>query len=242
MGELWGAECEPLGYAARVNLRKFNNHATGAGTPVNPVTPESVMESIDIFAGEPDRAVGTGPKPDSSTALFQAESFGLLYREHYGAIAGLIYRRTGNKHATEDLTNDVFVAAFRSLQTYRAQVPILVWLRRIAHNRVNRWVRREAGLRGLLRRIPIFREVLLAPGFEGERAPALAALLRLPASQQEVLSSHYLEGMSLEEIGAMLGVSDQAVKSRLARARESLRRELERDGQLGRGTETETRR
>ncbi|MBX3389666.1 MAG: hypothetical protein KF691_09460 [Phycisphaeraceae bacterium] len=62
----------------------------------------------------------------------------MLYREHYGAVAGLIYRRTGNKHVTEDLANDVFVAAFCSIHTYRAEVPMLVWLRRIAHNRVNR--------------------------------------------------------------------------------------------------------
>ncbi|MBX3389665.1 MAG: sigma-70 family RNA polymerase sigma factor [Phycisphaeraceae bacterium] len=83
--------------------------------------------------------------------------------------------------------------------------------------------------------------MLPEPRLEGEQTPALAALLRLPASQQEVLSSHYLEGMPLEEISMMLGINTQAVKSRLARARESLRRELDRDGHLRRSTETETR-
>lgn len=190
------------------------------------------METTGIYLG--DRSASEAvPKAGGGTrapaaAGIKAESFGALYQEHYGAIAGLIYRRTGDAHLTEDLTSDVFVAAFGSMNSYRGEVPVVVWLRRIAQNRVNRWARREAGLRGILRRVPIVRDFVPAPEMKSERMRALEAMLRLPVRQQEVLSSHYLEGMSLEEVGVMLGVSADAVKSRLARARESLRRELER--------------
>lgn len=191
------------------------------------------MDTSGIYLGDRPRGeesaqAGVATQAPAMTGL-RAESFGALYQEHYGAIAGLIYRRTGDAHATEDLTSEVFVAAFGSLHTYRGEVPVVVWLRRIAQNKVSRWARREAGLRGILRRIPIVREFVAVPRMKSERMRALEALLRLPVSQQEVLSSHYLEGMSLEEVGAMLGVSADAVKSRLARARESLRRELKRE-------------
>jgi len=195
------------------------------------------METTGIYLGDTSgtEAVSGARSETRAPAApgLKAESFGALYQEHYGAIAGLIYRRTGDAHVTEDLTSDVFVAAFGSLNTFRGEVPVVVWLRRIAQNKVNRWARREAGLRGILRRIPIVREFVPAPEMKSERMRALEAMLRLPVRQQEVLSSHYLEGMSLEEVGAMLGVRADAVKSRLARARESLRRELER-GKRGR--------
>ena len=60
------------------------------------------------------------------------------------------------------------------------------------------------------------------------RSAALTALLRLPIDQQEVLSAHYLEGLSLDEVALMLSISPAAAKSRLARARDALRRELAR--------------
>lgn len=187
------------------------------------------METTGIYPGE---RTGASEPPSSrpgaveAGSIVRAESFGVVYREHYGAIAGLIYRRTGNAHVTEDLTSDVFVAAFVSLRGYKGEVPIIVWLRRIAQNRVNRWARREAGFRGILRRIPVVRGWVPASDQAGERSDALEAMLRLPVRQQEVLSTCYLEGLSLDEAALMLGISVEAVKSRLARARESLRREL----------------
>jgi len=197
------------------------------------------METSGIYLGDRPRggtSAGAGVEDHAPSKVgLQAESFGALYQEHYRAIAGLIYRRTGDAHVTEDLTSDVFVAAFGSMHAYRGEVPVLAWLRRIAQNKVSRWARREAGFRGILRRIPIVREFVPAPEMKSERMRAVEALLRLPVGQQEVLSSHYLEGMSLEEVGLMIGVSAEAVKARLARARESLRRELER----GRGAKGE---
>lgn len=160
-----------------------------------------------------------------------AHSFGSIYREHYGAIAGLIYRRTGSKHTTEDLTSDVFLEAYRAFPRFRGEVPVGVWLRRIAHHRVNRWVRREAGLRGILRRLPAIGWFLPDLSRSLDRPPALRALLSLSTDQQAILSAHYLEGMSLNETALMLSISPLAAKSRLARAREALRIALHKEEQ-----------
>lgn len=160
-----------------------------------------------------------------------ANSFGTLYREHYGAIAGLIYRRTGSVHATEDLTSDVFLEAYRAFPRFRGEVPVGVWLRRIAHHRVNRWVRREAGLRGMLRQLPAIGWFVPDYSRKLDRPPALRALLSLSTEQQSILSAHYLEGMSLSEAAQMLSITPAAAKSRLARAREALRQALQKEEQ-----------
>lgn len=169
------------------------------------------------------------PMAESDAAT--AHSFGSLYREHYGAIAGLIYRRTGSKHTTEDLTADVFLEAYRAFPRFRGVVPVGVWLRRIAHHRVNRWVRREAGLRGILRRLPAIGWFLPDHSQRLDRPPALRALLSLSPEQQSILSAHYLEGMSLNETAQLLSIKPVAAKSRLARAREALRLALHKEEQ-----------
>lgn len=224
---------EPQAYAPGEKLREILKKRAETGTGGHLVTLWSVMETTGIYLGGRSRG-GTSPGVEMDAQAregLKAESFGALYHEHYRAIAGLIYRRTGDAHVTEDLTSDVFASAFGAMHTYRGDVPVISWLRAIAQNRVNRWAKREAGFRGILRRIPIVRDFVPTPEMKNERMPALEALLRLPPGQQEVLSSHYLEHMSLEEVGVMLGVSAEAVKSRLARARQSLRREMERGEQ-----------
>jgi RNA polymerase sigma-70 factor (ECF subfamily) len=55
-----------------------------------------------------------------------------------------------------------------------------------------------------------------------------ASLSQLPAEQREILSLFYLDGLSLQEAGQVLGISTGAVRSRLYRARGALRRELKR--------------
>ena len=66
-------------------------------------------------------------------------AFAALYRAHYDAIGGYLYRRTGDAHATEDLLSEVFLKALQSLSRYRSRgVPFRFWLLRIATNAANR--------------------------------------------------------------------------------------------------------
>lgn len=162
------------------------------------------------------------------------DAFAVLYRRHHSMIAGYIYRRIGDTHVTEDLVAEVFLAALRSLGRYRHRgLPIRAWLYRIAANTVNRWVRRER-----TRIIQRFSEVS-APECAAEepsREPpeqtdgelARLALLAVKPKYQTVLSLHYLEGMSVEEIAAAVGCRIGTVKSRLSRGRDALRERLTR--------------
>jgi RNA polymerase sigma-70 factor (ECF subfamily) len=154
------------------------------------------------------------------------EAFGILYRRHYGVVAGYIYRRTGDRHLTEDLVADVFVAALRYLPKYRVRgVPLRGWLYRIACNMVNRWVRRQRkqiakSLDDLEAKRPDERT-----GQDSEHARL--AMLSLAPKFQAVLSLHYLEGLSVEEVAATIGCRVGTVKSRLSRGRDAIRKKLE---------------
>lgn len=155
------------------------------------------------------------------------QAFAVLYRRHYPMIAGYIYRRVGNAHLTEDLVAEVFLTAMRYLPRYRQRgAPWRAWLYRIATSTLTRWVKRER------RRLVVEEERMLhTPGAtsadskpDAERARV--AMLTLPPKHQAVLSLHYLEGMSLEEVAATIGCRLGTVKSRLSRGRDALREKL----------------
>lgn len=156
-------------------------------------------------------------------------AFAVLYRAHYAGVVGYLYRRTGDTHVAEDLAAETFLAAFRAIRRYQSKgVPLRIWLLRIATNQANRWARN----RGRLKLRPAEGEVLEIPAPAAAPEPGLEdaqrALLNLAPEHQDVISLHYIEGLSLEEVAAVVGCKVGTVKSRLFRGRVAMRRELER--------------
>jgi RNA polymerase sigma factor (sigma-70 family) len=153
-----------------------------------------------------------------------------LYQRHHRALLDHVYRRTGDVHATEDLVADLFVTVLQALPRYRYRgIPLRYWLLRIATNAVNRWARRERQWR--LQVVAVEPAVQVghntgSAGGETDPARARRALLSLPPKYQSVLALHYLEGLGLAEVAAILGCRVGTVKSRLARARDALREQL----------------
>ena len=158
------------------------------------------------------------------------EAFALFYRRHYEAIAGYVFRRVGDVHTTDDVVAEVFLTAMRSLPRYRYRgVPVSAWLYRIATNKVNRWARgqRRRAMNSL--DADIVDEPTAAASGDGGRADAdrtRRALLTLSPKHQAVLALHYLEGLRVDEVAAVIGCRTGTVKSRLSRARDALRERL----------------
>lgn len=164
-----------------------------------------------------------------------AQAFAVLYRTHYRAVAGCIYRRTGDVHVTEDLAADTFISAYRAIGSYRiGRVPIRFWFLRIATNVVNRWSRAQ-------RRVARHREDTAVavparanPPSQSEIAQSVReGVAMLAPAHQAVLSLHYFESLSIEEIAAVLCCRVGTVKSRLSRARESLKEALRDQAGMG---------
>ena len=129
----------------------------------------------------------------------------------------------------EDLAQEVSLAVVRALPSHRGEASVRTYVLRIAHNVALRYVTRRR--RAFTEPMP---DQVADPGPCPEAIAArsqrqerlLSAVRRLPIAQRQVLTLA-LEELSHAEIAQTLGISDNAVATRLHRARERLRAELE---------------
>ena len=157
-----------------------------------------------------------------------------IVRTHQGIAFRTAYVLTGSAADAEEAAQDGFVKAYRALGRFRRGASFRPWLLRIvaneAHNRRRSAARRE---RLSLRAAAEARPGDAVPSPEaallrGEaRARLLAAVERLPDEHRDAIACRYFLELSEEETAAALGIRRGTVKSRLSRALERLRAELE---------------
>ena len=156
-----------------------------------------------------------------------------LVRQHSARVYRLAYRLTGNQHDAEDLTQEVFVRVFRSLDGYTPGT-FEGWLHRITTNLFLDMARRRQRIRfeglgdqavGLLRDDePTPAQAFDARHLDSDVQQALEALA--PEYRAAVVLCD-IEGLSYEEIAATLGVKLGTVRSRIHRGRAQLRAALD---------------
>lgn len=158
-------------------------------------------------------------------------AFAAIYRAYYPGVVGYLYRRVGDEHLAEDLAAETFIKAMNGLRKYEPRgLPLKAWLLRIATNEAHRWARR----RNRRRAESATTAAAQMPARDGggadrdEQAIVVEAFLSLSVDHQDVLALHHLESMGVEQVALVLRCRVGTVKSRLARAREAMRRELER--------------
>jgi RNA polymerase sigma-70 factor (ECF subfamily) len=155
-------------------------------------------------------------------------AFERLYRGHVERVYALAVRMV-DAEAAEDLTQEVFIRAWRKLGTFRGQARFGTWLHRLAVNHI--LSRRETIRRGEARHAtgegPLAR--LAAPRMRssGDALDLESAVRRLPGRARRVFVLYDVEGYSHEEIAHLMGVSVGTSKSQLHRARMLLREILE---------------
>lgn len=146
----------------------------------------------------------------------------------------------GDAQEALDLSQEVFLRVFRTLGHFRGQSALKTWIYRIvvnqASNRQRWWRRRRQSQQVPLQEFEAFgAELSESRSFAHpdrvlqQRETAVrvwAALEALPFDQRSAIVLREIHGLSYEEIGESLGVAVGTVKSRLARARVSLRDRL----------------
>jgi RNA polymerase sigma factor (sigma-70 family) len=177
------------------------------------------------------------PSPDRSWAPPAAQewtppSWEQIVRDHSARVFRLAYRLTGNAHDAEDLTQDVFVRVFRSLHTFQPGT-FEGWLHRITTNLFLDSARRKQKIRfdglveGSEERLPSPwpspSEALADAGLDHDVAAALAAL---PPDFRAAVVLCDIEGLTYEEIAAVLDTKLGTVRSRIHRGRAQLRAAL----------------
>ncbi|MBU6174843.1 MAG: sigma-70 family RNA polymerase sigma factor, partial [Planctomycetes bacterium] len=171
-------------------------------------------------------------------------AFELLIDRHQGKIIRFMQGWVANVQQAEDLAQDVFLRVFKARKTYVPTAKFTTWLYRIAHNIASNYLRDSSHRReyqiskgdsesttGLL-----IENIAVAPsGFQPSRSidqsekstVVLQALQALGERQRTAIMLSKFEGMSYQEIADTMGLSIQAVKSLLSRARVNLKNLLE---------------
>lgn len=155
------------------------------------------------------------------------DAFAELVRRYRGLVFSICFRRTGNWADSEDLTQEVFIAAHRGLASLKEPEKLAAWLRGVADNVCKmHWRKQPCGL------VPLGEEEPASEARSGHaRSLELAdvlhrALSEIPETGREVVSLHYLGGYSYAEISALCGLSENTVRSRLHEARRQLKTRL----------------
>ena len=156
-------------------------------------------------------------------------AFGPLVDKYKGAVHALVYRKIGDFHIAEELTQDAFLQAYQKLSTLRNPVHFAGWLYVIASRCCLMWYRKKRLPTSSLAKVETDEMEIIAQRDyrdEHQRQEVRDALDSLPESQRTVLMLHYLGGLSCAEIGRFIGTSEGAIKDRLYRARLRLREEI----------------
>lgn len=162
-----------------------------------------------------------------------AEAFRALYDEHVGVVYALCARLGGQGEAAAmEMTQEVFVRAWKGLGGFRGEASFATWLHRIALN-----VARDAQ-RGDSRRRARLVEVdaaetdfgLTSPrGLDEEsRIDLERAIARLPEKARNALVLHDIHGYRCHEVAALTGTAVGTIQAHLHRARRLLRKFMER--------------
>ena len=160
-------------------------------------------------------------------------AFGTLVQKHQKGVHALIWRKIGDFHHAEELTQDTFLQAYKKLGTLKDHNHFSGWLYVIANRLSINWLQRYKPTGQLLEDTPV--EVVEESSYQHymfnqreteaaeQRSETVKNLLKkLPESERTVVTLHYLGEMTTKEIGNFLGVSVNTIKSRLRRGQERL--------------------
>ncbi len=163
-------------------------------------------------------------------------AFAKLVEKYQKPVQAIVWRKIGDFHIAEEITQDVFLKAYQKLGSLKKPQSFASWLYVSASRRCLAWQRKKR-----LPTIPFdetkstedqdatysqyFIEENQRISEETQRDVVRTLLAKLPESERTVITLHYFSEMSSSEIGAFLGVSANTIRSRLRRAQQRLQKE-----------------
>lgn len=156
-----------------------------------------------------------------------AVAFEELYRDNAGRIYALCLRMCGDAEQAEDLTQDVFIRAWKSLGSFRGESQLSTWLHKMAVNVCLNWLSRG----GRRHRQNVYLDDVSVLEERRSSVPETRmdlerAIATLPPRARQVFVLHDVEGYRHEDIARMSGIAVGTVKAQLHRARKLLQQRL----------------
>ena len=173
------------------------------------------------------------------------DAFAQLVQANQSKIYSLALRMTGNPEDGADLAQEAFLKAWRSLPTFQEESSFSTWLYKLTSNLCIDFLRKEKRRKAAVTTVSLDDDEEDAPPMEVpdhrftpetevERRELRAAMSRalhsLSDEHRQILILREVEGLSYTEIAEALELEEGTVKSRIARARISLRNILQKDG------------
>ncbi|MFC1716443.1 sigma-70 family RNA polymerase sigma factor, partial [Candidatus Poribacteria bacterium] len=158
-------------------------------------------------------------------------AFGFLIDKYKAGVYASAYERLRNFHDAEDIAQEAFFKAYRSLRTLKRWDSFASWLYRITLNLCTDWLRAESRRPDQDFIEDQDQEILESPSRNTYRQESVYGSVRealdsLPAMHRQVLTLRYLAGMTSVEIARFVGISPSAIRMRLSKARSLLKEEI----------------
>ena len=163
-------------------------------------------------------------------------AFETLVKKYRKPVHALVWRKIGDFHIAEEITQDTFLKAYQELAKLKKPQRFSSWLYVIAANRCSSWLRKKRLRMQSLEETDstqlekaTYSQYVIEENerttAESKREVVKNLLAKLQESDRTVITLHYFGDMSAAEIGAFLGVSVNTIKSRLRRAQQRLKKE-----------------
>ncbi|MCI8609768.1 MAG: sigma-70 family RNA polymerase sigma factor [Firmicutes bacterium] len=158
-----------------------------------------------------------------------------LYDEYGNRLYRIAYGILQNRADAEDAVQDVFVKIMGKRDAMpKCTEQIWPWLARVMVNQCKDMLRKQK----IRAYTPIEEALEIIEGKEeaamAQKGDVLTILLALPEKYKLPMVLHYLEGFSVDEVGRILGVGRSAVKMRLSRGRQMVKKQMEEGTEVGR--------
>lgn len=154
-------------------------------------------------------------------------AFGRLVDRYHQRLLYFVRRLIGANAQAEDIVQEAWLAAYRQLGTLQQPETFRTWLYRIARNRALSFVRDLPPPATPLDEGDVAGDVPDEVFTPDDAARIHAGLARLRLDHREALTLRFIEGMSYEQLAAVLECDPGTVKSRLHYAKKALRKEME---------------
>ena len=176
-------------------------------------------------------------------------AFEELVARYQRAVFNVCVYKSKNYFDAEDLTQDVFLAAFKALSTLKAPESFGAWLFGIAYNRCHKWYQRERNkilkIQEVKQRVAREERMRHRGSMDPQAAATSASessssagdpqvsemLRRLPQEIKETLTLKYLEGLSYQDIENRMGINTHRIDYLIRKGKQLLRQRLGRTGE-----------
>lgn len=151
-----------------------------------------------------------------------------LVAAHQRRLYAFALRLMGTEAAAMDLTQDVFVEAWRGMRRFRGDSSLSSWLHgiavRLAKQRWRRWGRREKREREYA---GWAYDAAVQRSMAGASIDLERGIARLPPRMRTALVLHCIDGLPQKEVAAVMGIAEGTVKAHIHKARAALKEMLE---------------